>query len=263
MRLNVKPDFLIIGAQKAGTSSLRSWLVAHPDVVPTRSKELHWFDRRYLDEPLRRYWAEFPTRPGMALTRLVRRRRVVTGEATPAYLAHPTAPARVRAVLPDVKLVAVLREPVERAVSQYWMGLNNGEYAMTIEEALDEERVVRAEELARVARGEEPTAALLTRGFVWRGLYADQLARWLDQFPREQLLIVHFDDLARDPLAVYRRVAEFVGVDPDVAPPPRFTVVNVGRHGHVAAGTLARLADEFHEPNERLARQFGVEFSPR
>lgn len=259
----MKPDFLIIGAQKAGTSSLRSWLVSHPDVVPTRVKELHWFDRRSFDEPIRRYWAEFPTRPGMALARAVHRRRVVTGEATPAYLAHPTAPRRVHAVLPHVKLVAVLRDPVERAVSQYWMGVNNGEFSMTIEEALDLERALRVEELTRLDRGEEPTEALLRWGYVWRGLYADQLHRWLEYFPREQLLIVHFDDLASDPRAVYRRVLEFVGVDPDAAPPPEFAARNVGRRGQVAERTLARLADEFREPNARLAREFGIEFATR
>src|SRR5258706_11489250 len=99
------PDFLIIGAQRSGTSTLYQYIARHPDVRGAFRKEVHYFDMHY-DRGLDWYRACFPTRG-------------FTGESSPSYLIHPEVPARVAAVLPDIKLIAILRNPVERAYSAY------------------------------------------------------------------------------------------------------------------------------------------------
>ena len=110
--LRALPDFVIIGAQKAGTTSLWRYLVEHPQIVGPTEKEIHFFDARF-DRGARWYRARFPLRASL------RRGARLTFEASPYYLAHPFVPARVRAMLPDAKLVVLLRDPVERAWSHY------------------------------------------------------------------------------------------------------------------------------------------------
>src|SRR5581483_4847486 len=104
------PDFVILGTQRGGTTSLYRWLVSHPDVAPAMKKEVHYFDDHY-HHGLRWYRAHFP----------VRRAGRITGESSPYMLFHPLAPERAAADLPDrTRFIVLLREPAESAISQYW-----------------------------------------------------------------------------------------------------------------------------------------------
>jgi Sulfotransferase domain len=132
------PDFLILGAQRSGTTSLYNYLAAHPLVLPAvPSKGVHYFDK-HADRSLRWYRAHFPTRAQ-------RRRRehpagspTVTGEGSPYYLFHPHGPARAAAAVPDARLIVMLRDPVERAYSHYQQEYARGfEDAGSFEAALD------------------------------------------------------------------------------------------------------------------------------
>ena len=108
--LRGRPHFVILGTQRGGTSSLFRWLNAHPDVLRPTRKEIHYFDIHY-DKGARWYRSQFP----------LARRGKVTGEASPYMLYHPLAPARAARGLPrTTRLIVLLREPVERTVSDYW-----------------------------------------------------------------------------------------------------------------------------------------------
>ncbi len=109
--LRAWPSFVIIGTQRGGTSSLHEWLSAHPAVLPTAQREVHYFDNHY-DRGTRWYRAQFPLRrPGR-----------VTGESTPFLLFHPLAPERALRDLPaGTKFIALLRDPAQRAISHYWL----------------------------------------------------------------------------------------------------------------------------------------------
>jgi hypothetical protein len=263
LRLNARPDFIMIGAQKAGTTSLYAWLTEHPDVLAARRKEPQFFNRRMDTEPVRAYWLEFPSRFKIGVLRTLRRRPVVTGEASTLYLPDPRVPARVAELLPNVKLIAVLREPVDRAISNYWMEYHRGNEPLPLDEAMRQEPLRGEPEIDRVGARDWSGQPVRAWGYVTRSRYAEQLERWLQHFPREQLLVVEFDDLANDPLGVYRRVLDFIGVDPDVAPPPEFETRNAGSRSSTDPETVEWLREQFAEPNRALNDLVGIDYTAR
>ena len=263
IRLNRKPDFLIIGAQKAGTSSLYEWLTCHPDVLPARTKELHYFDTQVASAPIRNYWPNFPLEARVKFLRRLSGRKVITGEATPSYLFDPRVPQMVADHLPTTKLIVLLRDPVERALSQYWMEVRRGTETLTLEEALSAELDRLRPDLLRVKHGEPPGELFRRASYVARGHYADQLLRWFAHFPRSQFLIVNFEDIATSPGAVYRRTLEFLDIDSGVAGAPDFTPVRVGVKDIPQRETVDSLRRHFTEPNERLYGLVGINFNPQ
>jgi hypothetical protein len=261
VRLSAKPDFLIIGAQKAGTSSLYSWLTKHPDVLAARQKELHYFDRRASSSPVTAYWVDFPLRLKMFALRCLRRRNVVTGEATPVYLFHPCVPVLVAQHLPDARLIVLLRDPVERAISHYWMEFNRDVEMLSLEEALAAEQDRIRPELDRVERQEAPGENFRWASYVARGQYAEQFECWLALFPRSQMLVIEFGQLVSDPLSVYEQTLRFLGVDPGVAPTPAFEAVLVGSRAETRPETVAWLRKQFQKSNERLHDLVGIDYN--
>lgn len=180
------PRFLGIGAMKAGTSTLHDLLATHPDVaLPASRKEVMYFDR-YADRGLDWYASHWPDDVGHR----------VPGEITPGYLFDPQAPARVAAALPGVRLVVLLRDPVERALSQWRFFVKEHAYTGDADAFL----------------AEHPNA-------VDRGHYAAQLDRWLDHVDRDQLGVWLFEDLVADPGRVFAEVCAHIGVDPTFVPP--------------------------------------------
>lgn len=247
------PEFLILGAQKAGTSSLYARLAAHPQMVPALRKEVHWFDYAGHDDT-DRYRAFFPTVDDRAAVERSVGDAVVTGEATPYYLFHPAAPGRARAVVPDARLVAVLRDPVARAVSGYHHALRFGHERRPIEIALDparEERLANPNDDSWYD-GEHSPARL--RGYLARGRYAEQLERWLAQFPADRLLVIESTEL-RSGDAV-RAVVEFLGLDP-TRPIPATPDLNGGSYPTPPAALVDRLAEHFAPHNEQLYARLG------
>lgn len=245
------PAFLVIGAQKAGTTSLYAQLCAHPAVVPALRKEVHWFDRAH-----RRgadYRAYFPRSRDLA-------RRgagpAVTGEATPFLLCHPLAPARVRAALPDVRLVVVLRDPVARAISGFHHAVRHGDEDRPIEVALDPDHTepIGAPDDAAWWDGDN---VVRRRGYLERGDYAPQLARWLEQFPREQLLVL--ESAAVPDGSAAAAVTDFLGLAPMATVP--LAARNVGDYDPTSVTTVEqRLREHFAPRNAALADLLGRTF---
>ena len=119
------PDFLLLGAQKAGSTSLYVHLMQHPQIIGVARKELHFFDYK---SALGSWWyrTNFPTKAEMAQRSAALGKPVLTGEASPYYLFHPHAARRIARLLPDVKLIALLRNPVDRAFSHYHHEVRGG-----------------------------------------------------------------------------------------------------------------------------------------
>jgi hypothetical protein len=242
------PTFLIVGAQKAGTTALYDFLYRHPAISGPAWKEVSFFDRHWA-RGARWYRGNFPLRS-----------RPPVGEASPGYLFHPEAPRRVRELLPDARLVAVLRDPVARAYSHYRHEVALGREPLSFEEALAAEDARMAGELERMA------ADPVYFSYAWwnwtykaRGLYAEQLERWYTEFPREQLLVVLNDELTADPAGTYARVLEHVGAPPhELASFPR-----VYDRDYAAMGpeTRAELEAFYAAPNRRLSELLGRELA--
>jgi hypothetical protein len=190
------PDFLVVGVPKGGTTSLAAWLAAHPGIHMAWQKEVDFFQARW-DRGVDWYRANFrEARPGQ-----------LVGEATPWYLAHPLAPQRMAATVPQARLVALLRNPVDRAYSQYWWQRAHRSEQRSFAQAVEDE----LREPERVPRG-------MPVGYLAAGRYAEQLERLCTAYPREAVLVRLTEDLARDASALVAEVCVHIGADPSVVP---------------------------------------------
>jgi Sulfotransferase domain len=244
------PDFLIIGGQRCGTTSLYRYLLAHPGVQGAYpSKGAHYFDKHH-HRGLRWYRAHFP---------LAREGGPISGEGSPYYLFHPLVPERVARALPNVKLIAMLRDPVERAYSHYQQEFARGfEDCDTFEQALDlEPERLRGERERMLADPGYDSHALQHHSYMARGDYIDQIQAWLERFPREQLLIVHAERFFAEPRSAVEEVQRFLGLEP--AGLPEYRAHNARRYAPMRPETRERLNRRFAEPNRRLYSHLGAD----
>jgi hypothetical protein len=212
-RYRMLPDFVILGGQRCGTSSLYKYLGRHPEIAPSLRKEIEYFTIDY-GKGEDWYRAHFPLRARRWLHRALGR-SLLSFEATPDYLFDPRAPKRLASLLPDAKLIVVLREPVARAFSHYHHMARLGLEDLTFPEAIAVEPQRLAGQIAEMKR--DPLARVVPfRRFSYaaRGLYAEQLRRWFEEFPREQFLILDSAELFADPRNALRRILSFVGAAP-------------------------------------------------
>lgn len=250
--LRALPDFLIVGAQRGGTTSLYRYLSQHPQVVPTLiAKGVHYFDT----DPGRSvawYKGHFPARPYRALLGRRLGLPVVTGEASPYYLFHPLVPRRAAQLLPEARIIVMLREPAARALSHYAHEVGGGfESLSTFEEAIDAEPERLAPEEARILEDDSYVSyAHQHYSYLARGRYAEQLGRWFEHFPREQVLVISSERFYADPAAEFDRVVRFLRLQ---APPPLpFRAYNAHSYDSMLPATRRRLRDEFAPDNREL-----------
>jgi hypothetical protein len=268
----ILPSFLIIGAQRAGTTSLFRYLLHHPDVAGPSGgdsavwwvKETHFFDEKF-SKGVDWYRSFFP----LASTRERLRKRghdLLAGEATPYYMFHPAVPARVATTIPEVRLIALLRDPVERAYSHYQMMSRTGREKLTFEEALaaEPERLAGVEEALLAEKevllpsGSRAHHQHRHRAYFARGLYAEQLERWFEHFPRGQLLVLNAEDLLATPAETYAGVLDFLGLREWTL--DDFPEHNKKPYSAIDPGVRERLEARFAEPNARLTKLLGRDF---
>jgi hypothetical protein len=252
--LRCLPDFLIIGAQRSGTSSLYNYLIQNAAVLPALKKEVHYFDDGYA-HGLSWYRAHFATR----LHRTLVEQRLGAArifEASPYYILHPHAARRIRQVLPDVRLIAVLRNPVDRAESHYHHEVRRGRETLPFEEALEREPERLAGELERLT-ADETYASFNHRRYSYlaRGRYAEQISVWRSTFPADRLLVLRSEDLFADPAAVVGRTLDWLGVSGPTH--GAFKTFNQANYTHMPADTRRRLIDYFAPHNQRLYELLG------
>ena len=253
--LRVLPDYLIIGAQKCGTSSLYRYINEHPSVVAATGKEVHYFDWHFRRGP-RWYRAHFPTAVYRELFQRRTGRRLVTGEATPYYIFHPHAPKRIHDLLPHVKLIALLRDPVERTLSAYHHQVRAGRESLSLNEALEQEPARLAKEMEQLSRDDTYKSRQHRRfSYVSRGVYVDQLEPWFQLFPREQLLVLRSEDLFEEPAETLAQVFAFLGLPAWQSQDLRR--FNAGEYSPMDPATRTRLTAYFAPHNERLYRLLG------
>lgn len=238
------PSFIIPGAMKAGTTSLFGYLSGHPQLAASREKEVHYFDVNF-HRGARWYAGQFP-RPRRGADGRPR----LSFESSPYYLFEPRVPARVHALLPDVKLVMLVRDPVDRAFSHYHNNRRLGRERLSFEEAIDaeEERLAGEEERMLADPG---YVSLVHKRFSYlaRGLYAEQLLRWRRFFAAEQMLVVDAGRLFADPRVVVAEVVSFLGLDPWT--PTDCPPLNEGRHGDSMQPQTRTRLEAFFAPHEQ------------
>ncbi len=220
------PEFLGIGVQKGGTTTLQRLLEQHPDLFLPRQKELHYFSLHYGkgEAWYRQQFAD--ANPDQRC-----------GEITPYYVFHPEAPARMHALLPQAKLILLLRDPVERALSQLAHSMRLGLEPLELEEALaaEAQRLEGAEAVLASANGRHRSHQ--EHSYLARSRYELQLERWLSVFPKEQIFLRRSEELFEQPEQLWAELLEFLQIR--TVPLPQ-----QGRKAHVGAGALDDVAPE-------------------
>lgn len=196
------PDFLGIGTQKGGTTTLHRLLAAHPAIMIPQSKELHYFTLNYR---LGSAWyaGQFQEADNEQLC----------GEITPYYLFHPHAPQRIQAMLPRARLIVLLRDPVERALSQYFHSRRLGLEPLELEAALSAEELRLRGAHSVLAGDGGRHKPHQENSYQARSRYEQQLPLFEHYFSRKQLLVIRSEDLFREPRQVWRRVVDFLKLD--------------------------------------------------
>lgn len=247
--LRMLPQFLIIGAAKGGTSSLYSYMVQHPGICGAVRKEIRFFDR-YFSRGLRWYQSCFPLK-----SRCVGR---ITGEATPSYLCYPHAAQRISEFLPDSKLVVLLRNPVDRAISHYHMSVRRKKESLPLSEAIAAEGARIDDEYKKMlADPQYFSEDYLTFGYARRGEYLRSLLPYEARFGRDRMFIESSERFFRNPVETLDGVFRFLGLDPEVHIPdmaPR-NAWNPDRSGDAAVRSY--LAEHFAPHNRRLYEWLG------
>jgi len=251
--LRLSPDFIIIGTARSGTTSLYNYLVSHPNVAPALMKEVHFFDCHY-QKGISWYHSQFPSIPYKHYTETIRRRTLITGEASPYYIFHPYVPERMAALLPNVKLIALLRNPVERVFSHYCWEVGWGNEKFSLEEAIEhEEKRIRVD-MKKLATGDSFNHRHFS--YLARSMYVDQLERWLQYFPRKQLLLIKSEELYAEPERIFKETLAFLHLPNDAKIlNNRYKQYNKQKYPvpqQMAPETRRRLVEIFMSPNERL-----------
>jgi hypothetical protein len=198
------PDFFIAGAMRSGTTSMTRYLDSHPQAFMAKPKELHFFDLNF-DRGLEWYESHFSGAGGDLLA----------GDGTPSYMYSPEAVTRMAQTAPGARLIVLLRNPVDRAYSHYWLRRGLGSEPLNFEDAV-------AVDAQRIELGDPRRAC----PYLDLGRYLPQLERICDHFPRSALHVALFERMRDDPAGVYAAVCRHLGIDDRFVPPGLGRVVN-------------------------------------
>ena len=247
------PDFLFIGAQKSGTTSMYDYLGQHPSIVQASKKEVHFFDTKYY-KGRRWYRSHFPTKLQLQYK--------ITGEASPSYLFYPGSARRIRQHLPEARLLAILRNPVDRAISSYFHQQQKGVEPLTLQKALNaEEKRLEGfkKKLGFGLLSYRSSKNLRQYAYKTKGLYADQLKTYFRLFRREQIWIEQAERFFLEPHATIRDIFKFLGVD-EAFIPCDLQPKNVRHYEQVPREIREQLQEYYQQPNQKLYELLGRRF---
>lgn len=251
------PDFLIIGAQKSATTSLLSYIGRHSQVRLGAKKTAHFFDLNF-HRGADWYARHFPRTRQWPLSLLfsgsLSERNWLTGESCPSYMFLPDVPGRVRELLPDVKIIAILRNPVDRLISQYQHERRKNRAEERFEDFI-------ALSLSAAWPPEGDIEYLRQRCAVPRGFYANQLRHWQMYFPAESFLVLSFEELVKSPTVTLNRVFEFLGLEAQTVDTSTVLNKSTGSASPVVApGLRIQLENLYRQKNEGLEDITGQNF---
>lgn len=248
--LHPLPDYLIIGAFKSGTSSLYEYLIQHPDIEPAITKQIHFFDK-YFERGLPWYKSCFP------VNKIIQKK--ITGEATPYYLCHPLAPSRISKIIPNVKLIVLLRNPVDRAYSHYQMEFSRNQENLSFEDAIDaEDERLKGEVDKIIENSEYVSKHFPNHAYLTSGIYYNQIKHWFDYFPKNQFLFIKSEEFNENPSLIYNKVLKFLGLDPFKL--TRYDKIRKQTYKLMAPKTRKKLIEFFRPYNEKLYDHLGINF---
>jgi hypothetical protein len=254
--LRALPDFLIVGAMKSGTTTLFHYLTQHPGIAAPTVKEVHFFDvPRNFKRGENWYRAHFPSLQHLQQTSQKIGYPAQTGEATPAMFINSYA-ANVTSVIPQARIIMILRDPVERAYSHYQhqkrkIPRENLSFLEALQ--MEQERIGRDLELS-ISEPAKVSPALWRYSYAERGKYFEQIENWLTYFPESQIEIVNFNELKARPDMLCNRLCTFLGL-----PEYDFSTtehLNSGGYGTDMDDDSREYLTEFFRPHNRRLFDF-------
>ncbi|NEP47151.1 MAG: sulfotransferase domain-containing protein, partial [Okeania sp. SIO2H7] len=236
------PEFAVIGVNKGGTTSLYGYLIQHPQVIAPIKKEMDFWSWKFNDS-INWYKSHFPPIPEGV--------NFVTGEASPSYFDYREAPSRLFNAFPKVKLILLLRNPVDRAVSQYHHCIRLNWDNRQMEEVFNSD-------LEKLIAGKID----LWRkelNYLARGVYVEFVREWLRVFPREQLLVLKSEEFYQNTAASMEKVLAFLGLP--VHRLREYETFNPGKYPPISESMRRRLSDFFQPYNRRLEEYLEMKFN--
>ena len=230
------PNFLIIGATKCGTSSLFAYLQEHPQILLPHKKEINFFNQNF-DLGIEWYLAHFPS--------ITDSQQFLTGEASPHYLYNRDVERRIFQLFPDIKLIIMLRNPVDRTISEYYHAYNRGLQQQKLSEIINWEKQYRQE----ITEGE----TIYKFGFLLNSIYIDKVRRWYELFPPENILVLESESFFAQTTSYMKDIFKFLDI-------PNFTISHYGQHnvGSYAAVNTTMRQDlvEFFKPYNKMLETY-------
>lgn len=251
------PDTIIVGAQKAGTSSLFWYLVQHPGILGSSKKEVHYFDGGLnpeidnYEKGTNWYRSNFPLS-----TKSNRRKRVL--EVCPLYLFNPDVANRIHRHVPDARIVVILRNPVERAISHFFHEVRAGREGRSIMQALVEEDSLL--DPVWVNR-DFKNNVFIRHSYKARGMYAKQVARYFDVFSEQRVYVMGSKSLFDDPDSAIKLLLSFLDVDADFAIPDKRAKNQGMKRTQIEIEVYEYLTEFFAPHNDDLFQLLGKELN--
>ena len=253
--LRVLPDFIIIGSMKCGTTSLYYDICEHPCVSPAAYDEIGFFDSNF-HLGLNWYRSMFPTKRRIED---IRRKEgvAITGEDTPFYFWNPVAAKRIQKLLPNIKLITILRNPIDRAYSEYQDLVSSESNSPSFETFIENEINTRRKDSSLITE-ENFEIFKQKNSYLLKGIYVDQLKIWAGLFPKEQIFTLSTENLNSEPITALESVFQYLNL-------PDYKIKNIQRQKqkkYVPMNSQTRkILIEFFKPhNERLFKFIGKKF---
>lgn len=244
------PDFLIIGVQRGGTSSLFRYLMEHPQIASPVDKEIHFFDLNF-HRGYDWYIEQFPFLANNKNQQNQQEKKVITGEASPYYIFHPLVAERVKNYCPEVKLIILLRDPIARAISHYHHCVRFQLEKDPLELAfkLEENRLQGEKEKLKT---DENYCSYNYQhlSYLERGKYLPQIQHWREHFPKEQMLILQSEKLYDNPPSILAQVTDFLEIDPFTL--PEYYPHNQAEYPPTSPIIIKQLVEYFSPYNQEL-----------
>ncbi|MFN3341358.1 MAG: sulfotransferase family protein [Flavobacteriales bacterium] len=249
--LRADPDFIIAGVQKGGTTSLFSWISKHPQFRPPFKKEINFFNSSEREKGISYYRSYFTPK-------FMQFGGKITGEATPNYFDHSSVALDIYHQYPSLKVIVLLRNPVERAWSHYRMSFGKGFENRTFYDALSlEEERIEAVNNSQMDRWKK-NLVYERLGYKSKGYYAPKLKIWVELFGIENVFVINSDEMFRSPLPVFNNVCRFLKIEENSV--NDFTKINEGISFPKDDNSMEFLYKWFSPKNQELKKLTGVNF---
>jgi len=252
----VLPDFIIIGAGRAGTTALYTYLIQHPSIITASTDndepvaDLHFFEYMISDK-ISWYKSHFPRKS---------KNSFVTGEFTSTYMYHKNVPERIFNLIPKIKLIVILRNPIDKAYSTYNQQSHFNEVTSSFEETIKAEfaRIDLNKNHIEYTNNNPNFDNYVEYNIIRHGIYFNYLEKWLKIFPKKQIFVVDSNELENFPQQTLNKVFEFLNLSPHEI--PNLAKVNVGKYSPMTESTRESLIEFYKPHNAKLNNLLGTNF---